>query len=89
MDGDTREQLIEAGLRLLQQHRPQAFAGAQGGRRGRRLPPSAVCTHFGGIARLIDAIAGESVRRFARALAEVSRYRSIPWPTLRAIGIAY
>ena len=87
MDGDTREQLIEAGIRLLEQHGPQALqvrkVAAEVG-----ASTMAVYTYFGGMAGLIDAIAGEAFARFGRALTEVPETDD-PVADFLAMGIAY
>jgi AcrR family transcriptional regulator len=84
---DPRERLIEAGIRLLEQHGPQAL-------RARKVAAEvgtstmAVYTNFGGMAGLIDAIAGEAFTRFARALTEVPQTED-PVADFLAMGIAY
>jgi len=87
VDGDTREQLIEAGIRLLEQHGPQALqvrkVAAEVG-----ASTMAVYTYFGGMAGLIDAIAGEAFARFGRALTEVPETDD-PVADFLAMGIAY
>jgi AcrR family transcriptional regulator len=87
VDGDAREQLIEAGIRLLEQHGPQALqarkVAAEAG-----ASTMAVYTHFGGMAGLIDAIAGEAFARFAHALTEVPQTDD-PVADFLAMGIAY
>jgi AcrR family transcriptional regulator len=87
VDGDAGDQLIEAGIRLLEQHGPQALqarkvAAEAGG------STMAVYTHFGGMAGLIDAIAREAFARFARALTEVPQTDD-PVADFLAMGIAY
>jgi AcrR family transcriptional regulator len=87
VDGDAREQLIEAGIRLLEQHGPQVLqarkVAAEAG-----ASTMAVYTHFGGMAGLIDAIAGEAFARFARALTEVPQTED-PVADFLAMGFAY
>src|ERR1700730_10111440 len=87
VDGDAREQLIEAGIRLLEQHGPQALqvrkVAAEVG-----ASTMAVYTYFGGMAGLIDAIAGEAFARFGRALTEVPETDD-PVADFLAMGIAY
>jgi AcrR family transcriptional regulator len=87
VDGDVREQLIEAGVRLLERHGPQALqvrkVAAEVG-----TSTMAVYTYFGGMAGLIDAIAGESFARFGRALTEVPETDD-PVADFLAMGIAY
>jgi AcrR family transcriptional regulator len=87
VESDPRERLIEAGIRLLEQHGPQAL-------RARKVAAEvgastmAVYTNFGGMAGLIDAIAGEAFTRFARALTEVPQTED-PVADFLAMGIAY
>ena len=87
VNGDARERLIEAGIRLLEQHGPQSL-------RARRVAAEvgastmAVYTNFGGMAGLLDAIAGEAFTRFARALTEVPQTED-PVADFLAMGIAY
>jgi AcrR family transcriptional regulator len=87
VDGDVRGRLIEAGIRLLEQHGPQALqarkVAAEVG-----TSTMAVYTHFGGMAGLIDAIAGEAFVRFGRALTEVPQTDD-PVADFLAMGIAY
>jgi AcrR family transcriptional regulator len=87
VDGDAGDQLIEAGIRLLEQHGPQALqarkVAAEAG-----ASTMAVYTHFGGMAGLIDAIAREAFARFARALTEVPQTDD-PVADFLAMGIAY
>ena len=87
VDGDVREQLIEAGIRLLEQHGQQALqvrkVAAEIG-----ASTMSVYTYFGGMAGLIDAIAGEAFARFGRALTEVPETDD-PVADFLAMGIAY
>ena len=87
VDGAARERLIEAGVRLLEQHGPQALqarkVAAEVG-----ASTMAVYTNFGGMAGLIDAIAGEAFARFGRALTEVPQTDD-PVADFLAMGIAY
>nr|WP_090275535.1 WHG domain-containing protein [Mycolicibacterium komanii]CRL68518.1 TetR family transcriptional regulator [Mycolicibacterium komanii] len=68
--GGPREQLVEAGIRILERDGLAALSA-------RKLAAEtgtstmAVYTHFSGMSGLIDAIAGESFVRFTRALTEV------------------
>ncbi|KUI34957.1 TetR family transcriptional regulator [Mycobacterium sp. IS-1590] len=68
---DAREQLVDAGIRVLERDGLAALSA-------RKLAAEtgtstmAVYTHFGGMSGLIDAIAGESFTRFARALTEIT-----------------
>ncbi|MFV9635505.1 TetR/AcrR family transcriptional regulator [Mycobacterium neumannii] len=67
----AREHLVEAGIRILERDGLAALSA-------RKLAAEtgtstmAVYTHFGGMAGLVDAIAGESFARFTRALTEVT-----------------
>jgi len=87
VDRDVRERLIEAGISLLEQHGPEAL-------RARKVAAEvgtstmAVYTNFGGMAGLIDAIAGEAFARFARALTAVP-HTDDPVADFLAMGIAY
>jgi AcrR family transcriptional regulator len=87
VDGHARQQLIDAGVRLLEQHGRQALqarkVAAEVG-----ASTMAVYTHFGGMTGLIDAIAGEAFARFARALTEVPQTDD-PVADFAAMGIAY
>lgn len=67
---DVREQLIEAGIRILERDGLAALSA-------RKLAAEtgsstmAVYTHFGGMAGLVDAIASEAFARFTQALIEI------------------
>jgi AcrR family transcriptional regulator len=69
---DVREQLVEAGMRVLERDGKAALSA-------RKLAAEtgtstmAVYTHFGGMTGLIDAIAGETFVRFTAALTEVEQ----------------
>ena len=69
---DVREQLVEAGMRVLERDGMAAVSA-------RKLAAEtgtstmAVYTHFGGMTGLIDAIAGEAFVRFTAALTEVEQ----------------
>ena len=69
---DVREQLVEAGIRILEQGGLPALSA-------RKLAAEtgtstmAVYTHFGGMAGVVDAIAREAFVRFTRALTEVEQ----------------
>jgi AcrR family transcriptional regulator len=69
---DVREQLVEAGMRVLERDGMAALSArklaAESG-----TSTMAVYTHFGGMTGLIDAIAGETFVRFTAALTEVER----------------
>jgi AcrR family transcriptional regulator len=87
VDIDARGRLIEAGIRLLEQHGPQAL-------RARKVAAEvgtstmAVYTNFGGMAGLVDAIASAAFVRFGRALTEVP-CTDDPVADFLAMGIAY
>jgi AcrR family transcriptional regulator len=87
VQADAREQLVEAGIKLLEQHGPQALqarkVSAEVG-----ASTMAVYTHFGGMTGLIDAIAGEAFARFAKALTEVPQTDD-PVTDFLVMGIAY
>lgn len=84
---DTREELLAAGFRLLEEEGPPAL-------QARRLTAEigastmAVYTHFGGMPGLIDAMVREGLRRFA---AHVRRSPSTDdaMADLIAAGLAY
>ena len=69
---DVREQLVEAGMRVLERDGMAALSA-------RKLAAEtgtstmAVYTHFGGMTGLIDAIASETFVRFTAALTEVEQ----------------
>ncbi len=69
---DVREQLVEAGMRVLERDGMAALSA-------RKLAAEtgtstmAVYTHFGGMTGLIHAIAGEAFVRFTAALTEVEQ----------------
>ena len=69
---DVREQLVEAGMRVLERDGMAALSA-------RKLAAEtgtstmAVYTHFGGMTGLIDAIAGKAFVRFTAALTEVEQ----------------
>jgi AcrR family transcriptional regulator len=84
---DTREQLLEAALRVLEAEGPQAV---QARRVTREIGAStmAVYTHFGGMGGLVDAMVREGLTRFAahvRARPPVEE----PLADLFAGGLAY
>jgi AcrR family transcriptional regulator len=87
VNGGARQQLIDAGITLLEQHGRQALqarkVAAEVG-----ASTMAVYTHFGGMTGLIDAIAAEAFARFARALTEVAQTDD-PVADFLAMGIAY
>ena len=69
---EIREQLVEAGIQILEQDGLPALSA-------RKLAVEtgtstmAVYTHFGGMAGVVDAIAREAFVRFTRALTEVEQ----------------
>ena len=69
---DVRQQLVEAGIQILEQDGLPALSA-------RKLAVEtgtstmAVYTHFGGMAGVVDAIAREAFVRFTRALTEVEQ----------------
>lgn len=83
----TREQLVEAGIRLLEETGPEAL-------QTRKLTAEigastmAVYTHFGGMSGLLEAIRDEAFVRFGRQLREVPRTDD-PVADLFALGLAY
>ncbi|MGH3737488.1 MAG: WHG domain-containing protein [Micromonosporaceae bacterium] len=83
----AREQLVDAGIRLLEEAGAEAL-------RARTLAAEigastmAVYTHFGGMPGLLDAIRQEAFVRFARQLREVPRTDD-PVTDLFALGLAY
>lgn len=87
MNIQPRQQLIEAGVRLLERSGPQALqartvateAGAS---------TMAVYTHFGGMTGLVDAIASEAFSRFAQAVTAVEETGD-PVADFVAMGGAY
>lgn len=82
-----REQLIDAGIRLLEQDGPEALnarkLAAQVG-----ASTMAVYTHFGGMAGFYEAIMREEFVRFSRRLHQVPRTDD-PVADLLALGLAY
>jgi AcrR family transcriptional regulator len=84
---DVRGQLIEAGVRLLENDGLPALSA-------RRLASEtgtstmAVYTHFGGMTGLVDAIASEAFARFTRALTDVP-VTDDPVADFLAMGIRY
>lgn len=67
---DVREQLVEAGMRVLERDGLSALSArklaAESG-----TSTMAVYTHFGGMTGLIDAMAGEAFARFTHALTDI------------------
>lgn len=84
---DTRTQLIEAGIRLLEEVGPEAL-------QARRIAADigastmTVYTHFEGMPGLLAAIIGEAFVRFGAALASVAPTDD-PVADLLAMGLAY
>ena len=87
MTESPREQLVAAGLRLLEREGPQGLharkVAAEMG-----ASTMAVYTYFGGMSGLIDAIADEAFARFARALPEVPETDD-PVADFFAMGASY
>jgi len=87
MSRGPREQLIEAGVRLLERDGPQALqarkVAAEIG-----VSTMAVYTYFGGMSGLVDAIADEAFTRFAQALTDVP-HTNDPVADFFAMGAAY
>jgi AcrR family transcriptional regulator len=87
MSRGPREQLIEAGVRLLERDGPQALkartVAAEIG-----VSTMAVYTYFGGMSGLVDAIADEAFARFAQALTDVGQTND-PVADFFAMGAAY
>jgi AcrR family transcriptional regulator len=84
---DPREQLIEAGLRLLER---DGLHGLNVRKVAAEIGAStmAVYTYFGGMSGLVDAIAGEAFTRFTQALTEVPQTDD-PVADFFAMGTAY
>ena len=84
---DVREQLVEAGMRVLERDGLAALSA-------RKLAAEtgtstmAVYTHFGGMTELIEAIALEVFARFARALTEVAQTED-PVADFVVMGLRY
>ncbi|MBV9320602.1 MAG: TetR/AcrR family transcriptional regulator [Mycobacterium sp.] len=87
MSRGPREQLIEAGVRLLEREGPQAL---QARKVAAEIGSStmAVYTYFGGMSGLVDAIADEAFTRFAQALTDVPQTDD-PVADFFAMGAAY
>jgi len=85
--GGLREQLVEAGLRLLERDGPQALqtrkVAAETG-----ASTMAVYTCFGGMSELVDAIADEAFTHFTQALAAVAQTEDSV-ADFFAMGVAY
>jgi AcrR family transcriptional regulator len=82
-----RERLLDAAIRLLGESGPEAL---QARRVGAEIGAStmAVYTHFGGMPRLVEAVATEGFRRFGDRLAEVA-HTDDPVADLLSLGMAY
>jgi len=82
-----RERLLDAAIRLLGESGPEAL---QARRVGAEIGAStmAVYTHFGGMPRLVEAVATEGFRRFGARLAEVG-HTDDPVADLLSLGMAY
>lgn len=83
----SQHQLIEAGLRLLDQAGPHTLQ-ARTVTQEAGASTMAVYTHFGGMTGLVDAIANEAFARFARAVAAVDKTTD-PVADFFSIGAAY
>lgn len=82
-----REQLIDAGIRLLEQDGPEAL-NARNLAAEIGASTMAVYTHFGGMAGLYEAIMLEGFVRFGKCLTEVPRTDD-EIADLMALGLAY
>lgn len=87
VNGGPREQLVEAGIRILERDGLSAFSA-------RRLAAEtgtstmAVYTHFGNMTGVVDAIASEAFMRFTRALTEFEQTAD-PVADFFAMGVRY
>ncbi len=87
MSGGPREQLVEAGIRILERDGLAALSA-------RKLAAEtgtstmAVYTHFGNMTGVVDAIASEAFIRFTRALTEVEQTDD-PVADFFAMGVRY
>lgn len=70
MGVDAREQLIEAGIRILERDGLPALSARKVATET-DSSTMAVYTHFGGMTGLVDAIASEAFARFTQALTEI------------------
>ncbi|HEX2213265.1 MAG TPA: WHG domain-containing protein [Mycobacterium sp.] len=70
MGVDAREQLIEAGIRILERDGLPALSARKVATET-GSSTMAVYTHFGGMTGLVDAIASEAFARFTQALTEI------------------
>ncbi|QIS13418.1 TetR/AcrR family transcriptional regulator [Nocardia arthritidis] len=84
---NTRERLLAAGLRLLEDAGPEAL---QARRVAAEIGAStmAVYTHFGGMTGLLESVAEEAFSRFSAAMAAVPRSDD-PMADLFRVGRAY
>jgi AcrR family transcriptional regulator len=87
MGNGVREQLIQAGIRLLERDGLSALS-ARNVADEVGTSTMAVYTHFGGMTDLIDAIAGEAFIRFTQALTEVAQTDD-PVADFLVMGIGY
>jgi AcrR family transcriptional regulator len=87
MNPNPRQELIDAGVRLLERDGPQALkartVAAEVG-----VSTMAVYTHFGGMAGLVDAIAEQAFARFADTLTQTPHTED-PVADFLAMGGAY
>jgi AcrR family transcriptional regulator len=87
--GDLQQALLKAGLELLQEHGLEGITLRETARRA-GVSHAAPYHHFADKARLIEALATESFRRFTQALQEA--WETTPGSSLarfRAVGLAY
>ncbi|MEV0661775.1 TetR/AcrR family transcriptional regulator [Actinomadura luteofluorescens] len=83
----SREKLIEAGLRLLEERGPEAL-NARGLAAEIGASTMAVYTHFGGMAGMYEALGREAFARFERYLRQVPDTDD-PVADLLVLGLAY
>ena len=87
MSEDIRQQLVLAGMTILERDGLQALSvrklAAEVG-----LSTMAVYTHFGSMTGVVDAVAGEAFARFTAALTEVPPTDD-PVADFLAMGVAY
>src|SRR5215469_12934589 len=83
----TRQRLLAAALRLLEDGGPEAL---QARRLAAEIGAStmAVYTHFGGMRQLVEAMAREGFARFRRLLAAVPETED-PVADILGLGVAY
>lgn len=83
----TREKLIEAGMRLLEERGPEAL-NARGLAAEVGASTMAVYTHFGGMTGMYEALGREAFARFERYLRQVPDTDD-PVTDLLVLGLAY